>query len=360
MENIYKQQSLKEQSFLQKLLKQQPSENAFIELNNLLATNEIREISLEKINQISYKYKINLTKKFSKRLLDLYSTALKHFLIDRKLSDSEIDNLKSLKQILNLTDSQIESIHNQLTSQIYEESYKEAISDGHLSEEEKQFLENLQKELRLPENLENKISDEVRSNYMNNFMEKVLADERLSPDEVFEMETITKNLNINMGLDEKTKAVLERYKLFWFLENGEIPTINTILNLQRGEECYFKTTAEWYELRTITKRINYGGPTARVKIMKGVYYRVGSVGVNRVTSTELKLINRGTLYLTNKRLIFTSSDKNSTIKLEKILSFTPYSDGIELEKETGKNPTIMFNSNVEMFCIILSRLLKEN
>ena len=29
--------------------------------------------------------------------------------------------------------------------------------------------------------------------------------------------------------------------------------------------------------RAVTKRINYSGPTARLKIVKGVYYRVGSI-----------------------------------------------------------------------------------
>jgi len=91
--------------------------------------------------------------------------------------------------------------------------------------------------------------------------------------------------------------------------------------------------------------------------MKGVRYRVGSIKPQRVTSEEWKHIDSGTLYLTNKRLIFTGRLRNSTINLTKILSFTPYSDAIEISKETGRPPFLKFSNNTDMFALILSRLL---
>jgi hypothetical protein len=359
MGNIYQIIPLKKQSFFQKLFKQEPRENAIIELNNLLATKSIAEISFNEVNIISSKYKINLPKVFPKNINELYAASLNFYLQDKKLSNQEIEDLKLLKQFLGLNESQIENIHNQIVGKIYSVSYENAISDGRLTDEEELFLKNLKNELKLSDEIEVKISEDVRKNYFNNFVQNAIKDERLTPDEEKEMEAICKSLNIETKVDENSQRILDRYKLYWVLENGEIPTIDVDLNLQRGEICYFKSFANWYEYRAVTKRIDYGGPTAKIKIMKGVYYRVGSVKVNRVTSNELKLINSGDLYLTNKRLIFSGNDKNSTIKLEKVLSFTPYSDGVEIEKETGKIPTIMFNNNVDIFCIVLSRLLKE-
>jgi len=138
-----------------------------------------------------------------------------------------------------------------------------------------------------------------------------------------------------------------------------LPEIHVDLNLQKGEKCFFQSNAKWYEYRSVTKRVNYGGVTTRIKIIKGVYYRTGSLNVNRVTNNELKLINSGNIFLTNKRIIFTGNEKNSIIKMDKILSFTPYADGVEIDKETGKNPTIILD-NAEVFCMMLSRFLKEN
>lgn len=73
----------------------------------------------------------------------------------------------------------------------------------------------------------------------------------------------------------------------------------------------------------------------------------------------MTLIHNGNLYLTNKRIIFTGSKKNSNIRFEKILSITPYADGVEIDKEAGKTPLLQLAEKADVFCIILERLLRE-
>jgi hypothetical protein len=359
METTFKILKLKKQNFFQQLFGLHPKENAYIELNNLLSSKEFINISINDISNISSKYKVNLIKKFKNRLENLYSLALKRYLDDKKLSASEIENLKALKQILYLTSDQVEYIHNLVTGEIYKENYVEAVSDGRLSDEERHFLEKLQSDLFLPEELENKISDEVRSNYMNNFVGKILEDQQLSPDELAEMDAISKNLNFDVSLDKKSKTVLERFKLYWVLENGDIPTINTAINLQNGEVCYYKSEADWYLQKKVARKEKTGKSDGNARIMKGIYYKIGSAGTNAVAKKELKLLSTGTLYLTNKRLIFAVKEKESVIMLDKMLSFTPYFDGVCIEDVTGENPTLIIKDNIEMFCIIMSRLLRE-
>lgn len=53
------------------------------------------------------------------------------------------------------------------------------------------------------------------------------------------------------------------------------------------------------------------------------------------------------------------SKKNMVIKLNKILDITPHSDGIEIEKETGRNPIFLFNNNIDVFSIILSKAIDD-
>ena len=254
MDKIYQIITLKKQSFFHKLFKQQPIENAIIELNNLLATKEINEISATLVNDISLKYKIDVVSEFPKNILESYAAALKNYLQNNRLSDDEVEKLETLKQIFRLTDFQVENIHEHLAGKIYEDVYKSSISDGRLSDEKNKFLENLQKDLKLPNSVEKRISEDVRTSYLNNYVQKAVLDQRLSPTESTEIEAITKSLNINVTIDSNNRAMLDRYKLYWVLENGEIPTIETGLNLQRGEACYFKTYAHWYEYRTVTNR----------------------------------------------------------------------------------------------------------
>lgn len=207
--------------------------------------------------------------------------------------------------------------------------------------------------------MEEKISNESRQQFMQMQFDKIVADGKISPDEWEELTAIAKNLDDNMKFDEKTKAKVEKLKFYWLIENGELPVKEVSINLQKNEHCYFTSNADWLENRTVTNRINYGGPTARIKIIKGVYYRAGSIGVQRITSEQLQLIDSGKLYITNKRIIFVGNKKNSNIQLSKILSINPFSDGVSIEKDSGKSPIFRLSANADILAMILGRVIND-
>lgn len=194
---------------------------------------------------------------------------------------------------------------------------------------------------------------------MKKFIDGAISDERLSPEEENEIIEISNSLGIELKFEDKSKVLLDRYKLYWQIENSTLPTIKSDINIQKSENLYFQTLVKWLEQRSITKRINYGGPTARIKITKGVYYRVDSIGVQRVSEDIWQTIDSGQIYLTNKRLIFMGSKGNKTIGLNKILDIKPFSNGIDIQKETGKSPFLEFSNNIDIFSMIFARLMNE-
>jgi hypothetical protein len=144
------------------------------------------------------------------------------------------------------------------------------------------------------------------------------------------------------------------------LENLELESVHSDINLQKGEECYvIIDSANWHELRSMRQRVGYSGYSTSLKVAKGFYLRSGSYNTRSYSTDEMKLIDTGTLYLTNKRIIFTGSKKNSNIRLNKILNITPYIDAVEIDKETGKSPVLALPDRADVFCIILERLLRE-
>lgn len=356
---IYQHVQLKGPNLFQRLFRQTPEENAVIEINNILARKPILEITSEDISDVVGNYRINVFSTFPKNFYEFYAVYLNHCLKDQSLSDQEIIELKHLKQLFGLNDVDVEKIHNAITGAIYQKSTEEAVKDGRLIENEKEFLRKLQIELKMPNELADKISKEVRGKYINDYLQKSLSDQRLSPEEEKEYETICKSLMIDAKIDNSTKGILDKYRLYWVIENGELPELKTGINLQRSEKCYFSTAVEWFEQRTVSRRIRSGG-SARIKIMKGVYYRVGSSSSYTVSSEEWRLIDTGTIYLTNKRIIFLGNSKNTNLKLDRILSYTPYTDGVEIEKDSGRNPLLKFNDDVEVFSMLISRLLRES
>lgn len=358
--NIFRQKTLSKTSFFQKLFKQIPEENAVIELNNLLATKPLLRIHPKDIEEIEKKYLVNLGKTFKPNLEEFYAVYLNHCLADKVLSEEELKELNHLKQIFNLEDKTIDKLHVKIGENIYKKSFTEAVSDGRLTISEKEFLSKLEQTLRLPKDLADKISTEAKHTYIQNYVTKIISDERLSPTEEQELQIIAGSLNVNIRFDDKTKEQLRKLKLYWALENLDLPVIQAGIAIQKSEYCHLKiTNVSWYELRSVRQRSSSRGYSSRIKIAKGFYLRAGSSRSQTYSTDTMKLIDRGTLYLTNKRIIFTGTKKNSNIRIDKILNYTPYTDGVEIGKETGISPTLKMTENADIFCMMLERLLNE-
>lgn len=98
----------------------------------------------------------------------------------------------------------------------------------------------------------------------------------------------------------------------------------TILWTYNGVSLYQeKITREWVG--------RSGGFSFR--IMKGVYYRTGASKGHPVEHSSMEFQGQGSLYITNKNLIFYSPSKSAKIPFSKIIGLTPYSDGIEVHKD---------------------------
>src|SRR5262245_16479650 len=65
--------------------------------------------------------------------------------------------------------------------------------------------------------------------------------------------------------------------------------------------------------------------------MKGLSSRYGHISVDRITRDELREIDTGTLLITNKRLLFNGAKKNTSTQLTRVIHFTLYQDGIQIE-----------------------------
>jgi hypothetical protein len=358
--NIIRFIPLQKENLFQRIFNIRPKQNAFIEVNNLFAAKSVFEISPDAISEIANRYKIDVYKKFSDQLKKIYADYVKFCLNDHVANTEDLHLLKHLRELLLLNEKEVSEIYHQLASEIYKKEYNEAIADGRMDTNDDKSLKFLQENLLLPDNLKNKIDNECRTLFVNNYYTKIVSDQRLSPDEINEFDAIAKSLNATVVLDDTSRELYNKFKLYWNIENGVIPAFAVDLNLQKNEVCYYKAYTSFYEQRTVTKRINYGGPSLSIKIMRGLYYRTGSYKVNKVQEEQLVMLDKGYVYLTNKRLLFVGEKKNSTLRLNRILAFTPYSNGLEIVKDSGRNPFYLMESDIDLFAMILSRVLKDD
>lgn len=71
------------------------------------------------------------------------------------------------------------------------------------------------------------------------------------------------------------------------------------------------------------------------RVMRGVYYRVGSSRGYPVETSRTEQIDTGVLGVTTQHIYFAGQKKSFRIPYKKIVSFTPYSDGIGICKDTA-------------------------
>lgn len=351
---------LPRRTFWEWLLRRPPSRAAVVAVENLLArARSVSDVPDEALDDISARYRVPVSRRFPDELADLYRRFVASCLRDRRLSGDEIADLDHLKRVLGLSDRQVASAHDAAAGEVFRSSVDQAIADGRLTGEEKQFLARLQQQLQLDPALAKAIYAEEAQGKLTRAIDEAVADERLSPAEDAEIAAIAASLGSKIELDHATRADLDRFRRYWLIENGELPAIDVPIHLYKGERCYFSIAATWYEQHRVTRRIRYGGPTVRLRIAKGIYWRMGDVGVQRVSEDIMARVGSGTLYLTERRLLFVGDRKNSTIRLSRILDYKPYKNGVDIGKDSGKNPFFELDRDVDLFCMYLDRALRD-
>ena len=199
------------------------------------------------------------------------------------------------------------------------------------------------------------LAEKAAKEYIENIVKSETSTQSLSPDGYNRIFSLAKKANIDLKFDDKTTLLISKYRRNWEIDNGDLPTYYSSISLQKGEVLHYENKCSWYENRTITKSIGYHGLAGSFRIAKGIRYRVGNINLQRVKEDKLLEIDRGNVFITNKRIIFMGSKLNKNIKYSSILSITPYSDGVGIEKDAGKSPILICN-DADTMARILARL----
>jgi uncharacterized protein YgiM (DUF1202 family) len=106
---------------------------------------------------------------------------------------------------------------------------------------------------------------------------------------------------------------------------------------------YVDQSVEYFEKR-IKTTYKGGSDGVSIKIMKGVYYRKSSFRGTPVKTLNTVSVGSGTLALTNKHLYFASSNKNFRVRFDRIVTITPFEDGIGVQKDGVSSKPMTFKN----------------
>lgn len=347
---------LDQRSWLARLFRRGNPGGASAEIQNLLATRPIAEVPSSEISAILLKHKVagRAARDLAKTL---WSKALTEFARDDDLSGDESKYLTQLRAAFGLAERDVAEMQADFAKRHYSEILSSAMGDRRLSEEEWTRLNRWIESSGVSKAARDLAHGEGVKGAYQSALQSAIADRRLSPTE----ETALRELAINLGLSPSyeldTAAGLQKFAYLWQIENADLPLVPVPIALQKRELCHWSGQAEWHELRTRTVRTGYSGPVATIRIARGLSYRVASYTPSRITREELTHIDSGTAYVTNKRVIFDGSNKNTTIRYSSLLGIEVFSDAIKLEKASGRSPYLMLSGDTEIPAAILSEAL---
>lgn len=173
-------------------------------------------------------------------------------------------------------------------------------------------------------------------------IDKALEDNILTQEE----EDKLKDILLTFGFNEDELSSNKAYEKFIKalvlrdLLEGKIPNrlnIKGVLpfNLLKNETpIWIFNDVKYCQFKTYRHYVG-GSQGASIRIMKGVYYRVGGFRGYPFEETKLTKIDEGILCITDKHIYFGGKLKSFRISYDKIVSFTPYSDGIGIQRDSA-------------------------
>lgn len=142
-------------------------------------------------------------------------------------------------------------------------------------------------------------------------------------------------LDRNGALTKTVKAGVLRQVLGGVVPQRASLAGNLPINLQSGEQVVWVFSGSQY-LEDKTRREFVGrSQGVSLRVMRGVYYRVGAFKGQPVEHTERVLVDTGLVAVTDKHIYFAGPKKSLRIPYAKIVSFEPFSNGVGVMRDAA-------------------------
>jgi hypothetical protein len=314
-----------------------PREAAFVQIRNLLATVPFNEVRSDDVSTILASAKLT-TADVVPELQGLYEQAIHSLCADHDLSAEDAATLAVLAKAFDLPAVAVAEARDRAIAAVYETAVREALVDHVFSQFDRDRLAKFATTLGLNDTEKERIFLKAARDALAAAYRLALGDGVLRVGEEEALLDFAASLDAKVTLEGESAKLMTRARTLGQIEQGLLPSVLVGLVLNGDEICHFASPAlAQYEMRIVTKRIDYSGPVASIRIMKGVRWRVGSISTSRVTRDVLTHIDVGDFYITSRKLFFQGVRKNTSIMLGKVMQFHVFKDGLQVEKESGKD-----------------------
>jgi hypothetical protein len=267
--------------------------------------------------------------------LEIYESNLKAIIQDYAITDGEKEELTKIENYFQLSDTDINSIKSKYAKRALAELSKQKMADNQLTEEEIREIGLFAKELNIAEEEVKRINQQNASELYESAVKQIVSDNMVTLDEQRSLKQLAQQLGLNMReatIDKKLKEEYYFLTLLNALENGYLPEVKPpAIEIQGGEVAYWEISSNLVAARTVNAGYSNEGSNVRLKVEKGVSYRLGSSRSTPIIG-EIHSNQQGVFVVTSQRVVFAASRQSFSIPFTQLYSFDTYADGIGLRK----------------------------
>lgn len=337
-----------------RLLGRRPVGNAYAEIRNRLAAVPVMELRRHDVDEVLDRY--HLPHDAARpELQKLYAMVMRHAVRDAEITDDELRQLAHLRRVLGLAEDEVRGIERDLLEDTFRTQLRLAVGDSHFTDEEKQRIREVARRLRIPDTLAAAIREEEVRKVWNRVFDAAIVDRRLSEEEERYLADLAANLGVRVQIDGATARQLDRFRLLWRIEQGELPTLDTDVALEPDEQAHAVTRGRRFE-STSPPRPAHG---RRVRLGRAIHWELDKpapLGDGRGWSAG----GAGTLVVTNHRVVFASADTPDAIAMDHIERLTAYRDALVLELEQRSDVLFELEGDAEILATVLGVFVKAN
>ncbi len=145
-------------------------------------------------------------------------------------------------------------------------------------------------------------------------------------------------LNVPEVLNSRAYSLIEKGAFLRELLDGRLPanlpdkSILPFNFLKSETPLWVFQDVDYYEM--VTRKKYTGGYSGfSIRIARGLYWRVGGFRGKPVVTQELKKVDHGTMVVTTKHIYFGGQSKIFRVRLDRIVAFEPFEDGVGIQRD---------------------------
>ena len=234
----------------------------------------------------------------------------------------------------------------------YRDRLLKVLEKEDFSKKDKNELEQLAKSLALkPEG-----KDQAEKIAISDYIKKLTQDDLLNPKKLSEIQHAVNFIgNKEIRLAVTDGRFFNMLTAGWHMEKEKklqaMPIDAKDNIIQKGETLLWLTEAK------VNKFKDDGKHEASLEIVEGTRYKVGSLEMDKAKPYSLLVNDTGTLFLTNKRIIFKGEKSVISINYDQLSSVNVTEAGLALGKKADEQPIYIELPSYEFVCTLIAFIL---